>query len=46
MGESYAVWSFLLSCVAGGGWQKSAGLGACGIVQGGGRVRHRDMPSA
>ena len=35
MGESYAVWSFLLSCVAGGGWQKSAGLGACGIVEGG-----------
>lgn len=35
MGESYAVWSFLLSCVAGEvGW-KSAGLGACGIVQGG-----------
>jgi hypothetical protein len=34
-GESYAVWSFLLSCVAGEvGW-KSAGLGACGIVEGG-----------
>lgn len=28
-------WSFLLSCVAGEVGRKSAGLGACGIVEGG-----------
>lgn len=28
MGESYAVWSFLLSCVAGGGWREISGAGS------------------
>jgi hypothetical protein len=35
MGERAMQWSFLLSCVAGKVGRKSAGLGACAIVQGG-----------
>jgi hypothetical protein len=35
MGERAMQWSFLLSCVAGEVGRKSAGLGACAIVQGG-----------